>query len=79
MHIGMCIAHWVIILHRGLEGCSQPRKLWFIDIQCVLECSDILVFELDDEGRGVRLGGEGRRELRVDVVVREGGEGGRGG
>ena len=25
-------AHWVIVLHLGLEGCSQPRELWFIDI-----------------------------------------------
>ena len=25
-------AHWVIVLHLGLEGCSQPRELWFVDI-----------------------------------------------
>ena len=25
-------AHWVIVLHLGLEGCSQTRELWFIDI-----------------------------------------------
>ena len=24
--------HWVIVLHLGLEGCSQPRELWFVDI-----------------------------------------------
>ena len=27
-----CPAHWVIVLHLGLEGCSQPMELWFIDI-----------------------------------------------
>ena len=27
-----CPAHWVIVLHLGLEGCSQPRELWFVDI-----------------------------------------------
>ena len=25
-------AQWVIVLHLGLEGCSQPRELWFSDI-----------------------------------------------
>ena len=25
-------AHWVIVLHLGFEGCSQPRELWFVDI-----------------------------------------------
>ena len=25
-------AHWVIVLHLGLEGCLQPRELWFVDI-----------------------------------------------
>ena len=25
-------AHWVIVLHLGLEGCSQPRELWLVDI-----------------------------------------------
>lgn len=39
----------------------------------------ILVVKLDDEGRGVRLGGEGRRDLGVDPVVGEGGERGVGG
>ena len=30
----ICPAHWVtlIVLHLGLEGCSQPRELWFVDI-----------------------------------------------
>ena len=27
----MCI-NWVIVLHLGLEGCSQPRESWFSDI-----------------------------------------------
>ena len=25
-------AHWVIVLHLGLEGCLQPRELRFVDI-----------------------------------------------
>ena len=25
-------AYWVIVLHLGLEGCLQPRELWFVDI-----------------------------------------------
>ena len=24
--------HGVIVLHLGLEGCSQPMELWFSDI-----------------------------------------------
>ena len=36
-HLSELISHldgenWVIVLHLGLEGCSQPRELWFIDI-----------------------------------------------
>ena len=23
-------AHWVIVLHLGLEGCAWPRELWFV-------------------------------------------------
>ena len=29
---GIGPAHWVIVLHLGLEGCSQPKELWFVDI-----------------------------------------------
>ena len=28
--------HWVIVLHLGLEGGSQPRELWFINILMIL-------------------------------------------
>ena len=35
-------AHWVIVLHLGLEGCSQPRELWFVDI---LMCTYMYIYK----------------------------------
>ena len=40
--------HWVIVLHLhvGLEGCSQPGELWFVDI-LMYKCIYVHVYKLE--------------------------------
>ena len=46
-------AHWVIVLYLGLEGCLQPRELWFVDIlMYVYTCTCVYMLMRVGSGRG---------------------------